>query len=70
MKRVNFAERVKFEIVVQAFNLFNHAQFIGGYLSDVNPFSTNTISRAFLMPSSSFFGQYDQFFSSNSPSFS
>jgi len=56
--------------VVQAFNLFNHAQFIGGYLSDVNPFSTNTISRAYLVPSSSFFGQYDQFFSSNSPSFS
>jgi hypothetical protein len=66
MKRVNFTERVKFEIGVQAFNLFNHAQFIGGYLSDVNPFYTNSISRAFLVPSSSFFGQYDQFFSSNS----
>ncbi len=35
MKRVNLTERMRFDIGAQAFNLFNHAQFVGGYLSDV-----------------------------------
>ena len=65
MKRVNVNERMRFDIGAQAFNLFNHAQFVGGYLSDVNPFGTNGIPRNFLVPSSSTFGQYDQYFPSN-----
>jgi len=65
-KRLKVSERFRFDVGVQAFNLFNHAQFTGGYLNDVNPFGTANLSRAFLVPSSSFFGQYDQFFSSNS----
>ncbi len=65
MKRVNINERMRFDIGAQAFNLFNHAQFVGGYLSDVNPFGTNGIPRNFLVPSSSTFGQYDQYFPSN-----
>ncbi|MFN7995238.1 MAG: carboxypeptidase regulatory-like domain-containing protein [Bryobacteraceae bacterium] len=65
MKRVNLTERMRFDIGAQAFNLFNHAQFTGGYVSDVNPFGTNLIPRNFLVPSSSTFGQYDQYFSSN-----
>src|SRR5216683_7118108 len=44
----------------QAFNLFNHAQFVGGFLNDVTPFGTAAISRAFLVPSSPFFGAYNQ----------
>ena len=59
-KRINLTERFRFDIGAQAFNLFNHAQFVGGYLNDVNPFFTNAISRAFLVPSSSFFGAYNQ----------
>ena len=66
MKRIDFSERAHFQVGAQVFNLFNHAQFIGGYISDVNPFSTASISRNFLIPGNSFFGQYDQFFSSNS----
>ena len=71
-KRINITERFRFDIGAQAFNLFNHAQFVGGYLNDVNPYSTASISRAFLVPSSAFFGAYNQgtpdvgFFPSNS----
>ncbi|MBZ5591030.1 MAG: carboxypeptidase regulatory-like domain-containing protein [Acidobacteriia bacterium] len=71
-KRINITERFRFDIGAQAFNLFNHAQFVGGYLNDVNPYSTAAISRSFLVPSSSSFGAYNQgtadvgFFPSNS----
>lgn len=66
IKRVNITERFKFDIGAQAFNVFNHAQFIGGYINDVNAYGTAAISRAFLVPSSSDFGRYDQFLPSNS----
>ncbi|MBZ5724764.1 MAG: carboxypeptidase regulatory-like domain-containing protein [Acidobacteriia bacterium] len=66
MKRIGFGEARSFQVGVQAFNLFNHAQFVGGYLSDVSAFSTAAISRNFLVPSSPFFSQTDQFFASNS----
>jgi hypothetical protein len=65
-KRLNFTESKSFEIGVSAFNLFNHSQFVGGYLSDVSSFGTASISRNFLVPSSVFFSHYDGFFSSNS----
>jgi len=64
-KRLNFTERYRFEIGAQAFNLFNHPQFIGGYLSDVNFYATNLISRSFLVPSNKFFDQYQGFFPNN-----
>jgi hypothetical protein len=64
-KRFNITERMAAQIGVQAFNAFNHAQFVGGYLSDVSPFGTNAISRSFLVPSSSSFDQYQQFVPSN-----
>ena len=51
---------------IQTFNLFNHAQFTGGYLSDVTPFTTNAVSRNFLIPGNVSFGNYQGFFSSNS----
>ena len=59
-KRINITERFRFDIGAQAFNLFNHAQFVGGYINDVNPFFTNAIDRSFLVPSSSNFGAYNQ----------
>jgi hypothetical protein len=71
-KRINLTERLRFDIGAQAFNLFNHAQFVGGFLNDVTPFFTNAISRNFLVPSSASFGAYNQgtpdvgFFPSNS----
>ena len=67
-KRFNFTERMAMQIGVQAFNAFNHAQFVGGYLSDVSPFGTAAISRSFLIPSSSSFDQYQQYVPSNARS--
>jgi hypothetical protein len=66
MKRLNLNERVGMSVGVQVFNVFNHSQFIGGYLSDVSSYGTNAVSTNFLKPSSVFFGQYQGFFPSNS----
>jgi hypothetical protein len=64
-KRFSATERFRFEIGGQFFNLLNHAQYTGGYLSDV---SSNgfTGSRNDLIPNSPSFGRFDQFYSSNS----
>jgi hypothetical protein len=66
MKRINFNERTNLAFGGQFFNLLNHSQFTGGYLSDVAPNSTALISRSFLIPSSPTFGQYNDFLPSNS----
>ncbi len=66
MKRINVTEAKRVDFGVQVFNLFNHSQFVGGYLSDVSPYSTAAISRNFLVPSSATFGQYNGYFPSNS----
>jgi hypothetical protein len=60
VKRFNITERFRFDIGAQAFNLFNHAQFVGSFINDSSPFQTNAISRNFLVPSSSLFGTYNQ----------
>ncbi len=65
-KHINMTERFRFDVGAQVFNLFNHSQFTGGYLSDVTPYNTAGISRNFLVPSNAAFGQYSNFFPSNS----
>ena len=65
-KKFNFTERYQLEFGMQAFNVLNHSQFIGGYLSDVNAFATNAINRTFLVPGSPVFGAYPSYFPSNS----
>jgi carboxypeptidase family protein len=60
VKRISVTERFRFDVGAQAFNLFNHAQFVGGFLNDVTPFATSTVSRSFLVPSSAQFGAYNQ----------
>ncbi len=63
-KRFSVTERVKFEIAGQFFNVFNHPQFTGGYVSDVS--SNGFIgSRNDLIPNNPLFGRFDQFYSSN-----
>jgi hypothetical protein len=37
VKRFTITERFKIEFQAQAFNLFNHPQYIGGYLNDIAP---------------------------------
>src|SRR5208283_3172020 len=64
-KRFNITESMSFDIGAQFFNLFNHAQYTGGYLSDVN-LNSFTGARNDLVPGDPLFGRFDQFYSSNS----
>jgi hypothetical protein len=66
-KRFNISERLRFSIGAQFYNLFNHAQYTGGYLSDVAS-NGYTNSRNDLIPGNPLFGRFDQFYSSNSRS--
>jgi hypothetical protein len=63
-KRLAITERVKLEVGIEFFNLLNHPQFTGGYTNDIAQ-EKNT-NRNFLIPSNASFGQYQQFFPSNS----
>jgi len=64
-KRFNFTERWSLDFGVQAYNVFNHPQFTGGFSNDVgvNGF---TGARNDLVPSDPLFGRFDQFYTSNS----
>ena len=66
MKRLSITEHKRLEFGAQAFNLFNHSQFVGGYLSDVSSYGTASISRNFLIPGNANFGHYQNYFPSNS----
>ena len=63
-KRFSIREGIRFSIGAQFYNLFNHAQFTGGYLSDVAS-NGNTTSREALIPSSSSFANFTNDYSSN-----
>jgi hypothetical protein len=63
-KRINLMEQKQVEIGAYFYNLFNHAQYTGGYTNDVSPNRTDT-SINFMNPSLASFGRYDQFFTSN-----
>ena len=63
---MNFKENAKFQFGARFFNLFNHAQYVGGYLSDVAPIGfTDTATHNFTIPSTSVFHLPSQVFSSN-----
>ncbi len=64
-KRFAITERIKMELAGQFFNVFNHAQYTGGYVSDVSS-NVNLSSRNELIPNNALFGRFDQFYSSNS----
>lgn len=64
-KRFNITERLRFSIGAQFYNIFNHAQFTGGYLSDVAS-NGYTTSRNDLIAGNSLFNNFTQFYSSNS----
>ena len=64
-KRFSIGERYAFELGAQAYNVFNHPQFTGGYINDVQ--SNGYINaRNDLVPSDPLFGRFDQFYGSNS----
>ncbi len=74
-KNFNFTERFRLQFAARVFNLFNHAQYVGGFISDVAPAGTtlpgtnsSTTSSAvhnFLIPTSSTFADPTSAFSSN-----
>jgi hypothetical protein len=71
VKRINLAEKWRAEMGVALFNLFNHPQYVGGFLDDAlfTQYGPNTnaglLARSSFDPKSTLFRQWDQVFSSN-----
>jgi hypothetical protein len=69
VKRVNITERQAIEFHAQAINVFNHAQYVPGYISDIQPASTSITTAGpthdFLIPSSPSFNQPNLVFSNH-----
>lgn len=64
LKRINFTERYAFEFQAQAINVFNHSQYISGYLSQINSYG-DTGALNFVNPSNSQFNQPQLVFPNN-----
>jgi hypothetical protein len=65
-KSFNFKENYKFQFAGRFYNVINHPQYVGGYLSDVAPIGfTSTAVHNFTIPSTSVFHNPSQVFSSN-----
>jgi hypothetical protein len=65
IKRISLTERIRFEVGGQFFNILNHAQYTGGYVSDAAG-QEQINSNSDLVASKALFGRFDQFYSSNS----
>jgi hypothetical protein len=66
LKRVNVTERQSVEFSFQATNIFNHAQYVPGNISDVAPVTfTSGVVRGALLTGSPTFGQWNQVFSNH-----
>jgi hypothetical protein len=67
VKRINFTEHQSLEFQAQALNLFNHAQYVPGYINDVAPIGyTGSNVLAMLEPDTGGFNKPKSVFS-NSP---
>ena len=64
-KRINFTQRCSFEFQAQAFNVFNHAQFIPGSIDTVATTATNTLSTQFQTVSNNKFANAPAEFKAN-----
>jgi hypothetical protein len=65
-KSFNVRENYKFQFAGRFYNVINHPQYVGGYLSDVAPIGfTSTAVHNFTIPSTSVFHNPSQVFSSN-----
>ncbi|MBV9404017.1 MAG: TonB-dependent receptor, partial [Acidobacteriaceae bacterium] len=75
-KRFTITERFRLEFSLRAFNIFNHPQYVGGYVNDVHPFGAGgggyaqgtpagDLARSTITPSSTNFEDWPQAFSSN-----
>lgn len=67
VKRINFAERYALEFEAQAFNAFNHPQFLSGKINTIDSAGdTAGATSAFLKPGNGLFNQPEKVFPSNS----
>jgi hypothetical protein len=64
-KTVAITERFAITFQAQATNLFNHPQYVGGYLNDIAPIGFTGSERNMLLPSNSVFNNPAAVFSSN-----
>jgi hypothetical protein len=64
IKRFNITERIRLELAAQAYNVFNHPQFTPGRIDDVGLTTTTGIA-SYTFPTSPFFNDPTQIFSSN-----
>jgi carboxypeptidase family protein len=65
LKRFNITERFRIEFQAQAFNLFNHPQYVGGFINDIAPIGFTGSQRVVLEPQSSDFNNPSSQFASN-----
>ena len=69
VKRINITERQVIEFQAQAINLFNHPQYVPGFISDIEPASTAITTAGpthdFLVPSTTSFNQPNLVFSNH-----
>jgi hypothetical protein len=69
LKRVNITERQAIEFQFQAVNIFNHPQFVPGYISDIQPangaIATSGNTRNTLIPNNGAFTNWQTAFSSH-----
>ena len=66
MKRVNITERQQLSFIFQATNIFNHAQYVPGLISDVQSFGQASGSvRNALLTGSNTFAQWNQVFTNH-----
>ena len=65
IKRFNFGESRSIEFQAQAYNVFNHAQYIPGSINNVNNFNFSTLNTAYQIASNSAFNQPGKFFKAN-----
>jgi hypothetical protein len=65
IKRFNFGEARSIEFQAQAYNVFNHAQYVPGSINNVNNLNFSTLNTAYQIASNSAFGQAGKFFKAN-----
>jgi len=64
-KKFTVREGKTIEIRGDFANIFNHPQYVAGYINSVRPNSTYNTARDFLVPGNSNFAKWDEIFSSN-----
>jgi hypothetical protein len=65
LKRITITERFRIEFQAQAFNIFNHPQYVGGYLNDIAPIGYTGAEVNVLRPQSVDFNKPSTQFSGN-----